>query len=316
MSENRSLRKCFIVAPVTVDTGRLRHLLRKLNIDTQDALSLPPNPGSILSSIESAIRSADFVCAVVPSTLPANILFEIGLAYGVRKPLFLIVDRDVRLPIDLVDVFHVLASPEDIDAIEFNLQNFLEHIEKRTPRRRYVSTKRIQAIFPYAELLEEVQSLPVLACDLPADIPSLHAYEDNLVSSELERFVADLLKRTDTGIVRETHHPGSGADMAIWLDDIESTLGNPVLVEVKLGRFNERRLGKAETQLRRYLNNTNARVGLLLYLDFSGRRFPKTSSGWPLVIRLDVREFADIVLRGQLVNALIEERNKVVHGGL
>jgi hypothetical protein len=48
------------------------------------------------------VNDADFVCAVLPAGMPfGNVLFELGIAAGLGKPLFLIVDPVVQLPPDL-----------------------------------------------------------------------------------------------------------------------------------------------------------------------------------------------------------------------
>ena len=79
--------------------------------------------------------------------------------------------------------------------------------------------------------------------------------------------------------------PASGVDMALWLDEVESSLGNPLLVEVKLGRLTESKIAQAEDQLRSYIVKTHARAGLLVYLDRQGHRFDQR--GQPIVLGSD-----------------------------
>ena len=301
MRKKTALKSCFIAAPFAVNTSPLRESLSGRGIQVTDALSLPPGPGSMIGAIESAIRDADFVCAVVSPRMSSNVMFEIGLAYGARKPLFLIVDKQADLPANLKDIFYVRASPWDSEAIEFNLDNFLEHPTSGIPRRQRTTERKLEPSLPHEfEIDEKIESLR-----------SLQGPERALA---LEDLVAGLFKRVHVVVAQERYYPDSGADMAVWLDGIESILGNPVLVEVKAGRLSEQRLQQAELQLLRYLTQTNARAGLLIYLDQTGRRFPSSPAKWPLVVRFDVRDFADVIARGELVTTLIAERNKATHG--
>jgi len=301
MRKKAALKSCFIAAPIAVNTETLRKVLMDRGIQVKDALSLPAGPGSIIGAIESAIRDADFVCAVIPLQMSPNVLFEIGLAYGARKPLFLVVDKEADLPANLKDIFYVRASPWDNEAIEFNLDHFLEHPTRGVPRRQRITVKEPKPSPPQELRIDE-------------KLESLRRLEGSERAMALESLVADLLKQAGAVVTRERYYPDTGADMAAWLDGIESSLGNPVLVEVKAGHLSEQRLRQAELQLQHYLAQTNARAGLLIYFDQMGRRFPSSPSTWPLVVRFDVRDFADIVSRGQLVAALLAERNKAAHG--
>lgn len=306
MDKQTALKSCFIVASIAVNIETLRSALANRGIQVRDALSLPSGPGSILGAIESAIRGADFICAIIVPQMSPNVLFEIGLAYGARKPLFLIVDKGADLPANLKDIFYVRASPSDAKAIEFNLNHFLEH------QARGVSRK-------YPEIFRDSQGGPYIPSSslkgmLRATLESLQRSEGAEAALALESLVADLFAEASAVVAQERYHPDAGADMAVWLDDIESSLGNPLLVEVKSGRLSQRRLEQAELQLRRYLTQTNAQAGLLVYFDQAGQRFPSSSSMWPLVVRFDVRDLADIISRGELVATLLKERNKAAHG--
>jgi hypothetical protein len=301
MRKKAALKSCFIAAPIAVNIRPLREALADRGIHVKDALSLLPGPGSIIGAIESAIRGVDFVCAVVSPRMSSNVMFEIGLAYGARKPLFLVVDKEADLPANLKDIFYVRASPWDSEAIEFNLDNFLEHPTRGIPRRQRTTEGKSEPSLPDGfEIDEKLESLR-----------SLQGLERAVA---LEDLVTGLLEQVDAVVTQERYSPDTGADMAIWLDGIESILGNPVLVEVKAGRLSEQRLQQAELELQHYLTQTNARAGLLIYLDQTGRRFPSSPSTWPLVVRFDVRDFVDVVARGELVAALIAERNKAAHG--
>ena len=299
MQRHRPFKSCFIVGPCSANTQPLQDLLADSGIGASSPLSLARVPGSRLDALEAAIRSVDFVCAVITRTPSASVLFEAGLARGARKPLFLIVDRDARLPTALEDIFYVRASPTDVDAIKFNLQQFLQHPTKRGPTRYHTPPgPEYSNIYsdPDLEFLKRSLAEPIAEQGL----------------RHLARAISDFLRAHDV-VVHESSHPDVGADMAIWLDALESSLGNPVIVELKTGHLSEPQLKEAELQLRHSLQKTNGRVGLLVYLDQAGRRFPSQSSGSPLVVRLEANDFADLIARDELAHELVSERNKSVH---
>jgi hypothetical protein len=300
MKRKTLLKSCFISCPIDVNIDPLRRSLVNHGIEVRDAFSLPPG-ASIVRVIESAIREVDFVCAVVTSDISSNVIFEIGLAYGIRKPLFLLVDKESKIPSYLKEVFYVKASPDDIDAIDFNLEQFLKYETRRTRRiiKKYDDDPK--------PLIEQKLSINERLGAL-ANLQSIQ------YGFELERLVADILSQTDALVTQETYQYDKGVDIAIWLDEIGSILGNPILVEVKGGTLSENRLRMAEEQLRSYLAKTNARAGLLIYHDKEGNRYPSVSSDLPLVIRFDVRELVEILSKGELVETLMAKRNQIAHG--
>jgi hypothetical protein len=306
MDKKTVLKSCFIAAQTNVDIAPLLSVLGDHGILMRYALSLLPGTGTILGRIDSAIRDADFVCAVISPQISPNVLFEIGLAYGARKPLFLIVDKEADLPDALKDIFYVRASPSDVEAIGFNLDHFLKHSTRRIVQRRQKAP-------------EEPVKLPYIPGSslrgmLRAKVESLQRLEGSERALALESIVADLLREASPVVARETHGADSGADIAVWLDGIESSFENPILVEVKSGPLSEQHLEQAELQLQHYLTQTNAGAGLVVYSDPTGRRFPASPMAWPLVIRFDVRDFADTIFKGELADVLLAERNRAVHG--
>jgi GTP cyclohydrolase II len=144
-------------------------------------------------------------------------------------------------------------------------------------------------------------------------IDSLLEHKNN--GSELTTFLVNLLK-TEGAVVSQQHGDrDKGVDMALWIDSLESSLGNPILVEIKMSCLTEDQLKIAEDQLRRYLTTTNSRSGLLLYLDREKKRFRRATLGMPLIIRLDIRDLINELRTKTLSRVLLSERNAMVHQG-
>jgi len=125
-------------------------------------------------------------------------------------------------------------------------------------------------------------------------------------------FFADLLR--DEGILRQHSGPkDEGADMALWVESLDSIFGNPILVEFKMGNLSSGRLKRAEEQLRYYLRVTNAKAGLLIYQDNRGKRFKPSEPKWPLVICVDSRDFVSMLSEKPLAQIILSERYRVMH---
>src|ERR1700682_3630212 len=86
---------CYVSTPFGVNTDSLSRALAERGIEATRLDNL--TPGSEIPSVaRAAVKEADFVCAVLPVGMPyGNVLFELGIAAGLGKPLFLIVDPGV-----------------------------------------------------------------------------------------------------------------------------------------------------------------------------------------------------------------------------
>jgi hypothetical protein len=115
-------------------------------------------------------------------------------------------------------------------------------------------------------------------------------------------------------VVERSQLPNDVADLAVWLDSVEASLGNPLLVEVKTGNLTEAQLTRSESQMRSRIGKTAAQLGLLVYLDRRGRKFPTDTSSWPLVVRISAVELVSLLGNGTLEETLVQWRNSAVHG--
>jgi len=132
---------------------------------------------------------------------------------------------------------------------------------------------------------------------------------------EFEKLVARLFREAGAIVRQQPSEFERGVDMALWLDEVKSSLRNPLMVEVKLGRLTESSIVEAEKTLRIHMAKARAEAGLLVYLDREGKLFVKVRADWPLVFRLNIHELIELVGSGGLVKNLLAERNRVAHHG-
>jgi hypothetical protein len=102
--------------------------------------------------------------------------------------------------------------------------------------------------------------------------------------------------------------------MVIWIDSLEKTIGNPILVEWKMGRIAEQRLIQTELKLLDCLNKAKSPLALLVYFDFDGRQFPSSKYKFANIIRLDIHSLINRAAKHDIDRLILEERNRIAHG--
>lgn len=294
--KKKSFNRCFVSVPVGSSTKPLLSLLRDKGILANDAYTLWKDNYAL--SVEEEIRNSDFLIAVFsPIMKNPNVLYEIGFARGAKKPIFLIVQREGQIPSFLMDTVYIRASLDDQQLVSSYLDKFLskhkKHWKKPGPR------------------LQK----PLMKQDIASLKERLKNIEESGSGSDFLQFVGDLLR--SQGVLVETSFgvEEKGADMSIWVDSLESSFGNPILIEFKMGNLSEPNMKMAENQMKRYLSKVNIRSGLLIYFDRKGRHFKQSTLGAPLVIRLDVRDFVEKLADHSIDSILYRERNLMAHGG-
>jgi hypothetical protein len=281
-----NFKTCFISAPFGVDTSVIRNALEANSINWSDQTTLGLST-SWLENLDFVLQKTDFICAVLPETQHGNILFELGIAYGKGKPILAFVGPSAKVPSDLSALTYVRANPTDAELINTALVTFLRHAKRSRPSRsqsRKTSAK-----------------------------PRLHSGSP-IAGHELEQRTASLLQDAGFIVASPAEVKDRGADFAVWADELQSTLGNPLLVQVKGGSLTKSRIEEAAAQLRRYAESVQGRCALLVYWDKDQREFPIVSRGWPLIIQLSGVELMRLVEENRLSDELLRRRNAAVHG--
>lgn len=286
---------CFISAPANINTSPIISLLKSKGICAYDSYSL--GPGNLANSVEKDIASSHFLVAIFSRKSPSdNVLYEIGFARGAKKPVFLILQDEGAVPYFLRDNVYVRTELDNSDLISYYLDQFLsKHGEGIGQRPHYVEKPSPK---------KEILSIGKLLSGIRANGREIDFL--NLVKS---------LFASQGYVVESSQGLDQRADMSIWVDSLDSTLGNPILVELKMGKLSEAFLKRSEEQLRNYLFKTNTRSGLLIYFDKQGRQFNPSQFKLPLVIRLEINDLIEKLVENSLDRVLLAERNRVAHGG-
>lgn len=486
--------KCFVAAPLSIEIDDFVAVLREMEIETWNAFDFPTRPGaSITEELKKKLSLSDFLLAVL-SEPSEYILYEIGVAQGLGKPVFLVILSDVVLPKALEDVMHVrivardlepfsdqldlfleslrrkdrkwrrlakfdlvqlkheVESEDDIDQIRtlvdkiasrsketawellntLNLENLAEKLDDENDVQRIGEfigimvrldsslASEILALLPPTKLkaliedpnasvraitvealgrtdssegmslvrglLEDddsevrtsatrallnfpsrndfsgirrllkdkssnvrsaaVEVLGRIATDddvsliegmlgdqdyqvRRAAVQAFRGVKPNTIQDfldkieslrehgderQMHRLVTRILETDAITVITPRPRMDVMPDMSLWVDALESVWGNPTIVELKYGTLSERRILEAQRQLLSYLTKTNAKAGIVIYLDKAGRRFEVEEFLSPNILCFELFDLVSDLEEFTFEEIVTRRRNVLVHG--
>ncbi|WP_145050753.1 toll/interleukin-1 receptor domain-containing protein [Paenibacillus xylanexedens] len=278
-------------------SDKVRAILLHNGVDPIDAFDISIED-SVLDEIQYKIKKCDIFVAIVTNFSP-KVFYEIGIAKGLNKSIFVVLSKDLNVyPSFLNDFLYVKANLNDEENIDFAFKQLLKNQSKQRSKANKKKKK-----YSHDTIL-----------DFPREWKSdLKRIRENGTPLDLEKYIAGIFDslRTTSKMVEQD----KGVDFALWLDDINFILGNPVLIEAKYGNITSDMLKSGEYQLLHHLIKTKSRVGLLFYLDKTGKRFSLGSSLSPLMIRVDLEDFlSEVEKNGSITKTILDKRNAMAHG--
>lgn len=299
---DQPLETCLILAPLSVDTSPLRAKLSARGVRSREESALVTAGSFHSAALVTAIADVDFVCSVLPAgAVDPNVLVEIGMAVAKDRPLLLFVAPKVELPMVLRGRPYARASLRDREALDFHLDAFLKNAGRNG---------------------DGVESVPVndrahldsVALRAALDQVTIWELGDTAPGeSELVEFLSRLFEAT--GLVasttrRSTTHGTHMADIAVWVDELEAVVGNPLLVEV-VGRSPHTRPNARRFQQLLAENQTS--LGVLVRWGNDDDRDETETTRWPIVVNISVRELVEMLGQGRFGQTLLERRHSAVH---
>ncbi|MCK4604711.1 MAG: toll/interleukin-1 receptor domain-containing protein [Deltaproteobacteria bacterium] len=290
--------KCFISAPAGKETNTLRRILDHQGVQSFDAFDFEVGD-SISATIKSKIRESDFAVVVI-SESNVNVFYELGICEGLGKPIFLVAEDRYITPPFVHNYIYLRASLDNESLISLSLEKFIAQLRKNKSvlrgRKKKTPEKTHSSEISY----------------YLASIGNLRLHGD---AAELEELVQKIFRGLSISVEAVADKTRDvGVDFAIWTERLSSTIGNLVLVEFKYGDLTETRIRSAEQQLQSYLVKSEAKAGILLYLDRKGKRFKEDYTFSPLILRYDLEDFIRQVEKSSFEDAILSKRNKMVHG--
>lgn len=211
-------RSCFLIAPVDADISALA---RSLSARQTEIVGPNTLAWDTASSLRTAVHECDFVCVYAPRGWSQNIIFELGLAVGLDKRIFMVVGETLAVFFELRTMSYVVANRWNPTVIEPHLDAFLATLStKRLPK---VSKRRhAGSVGPRR--------------DYTAETKWLQEFGQDASPNQLESFVAALFSKASISVTPSPIHD-YGADFALLSPAIKRQFKNPILVEIKHGRM-------------------------------------------------------------------------------
>lgn len=289
--------RCFVAREYSVSTEiicSVDKVLDELNIERIDAFSAEPGE-KIGASIISMILDSDFVIAILNGT-SANVLFEIGLAVGNNKSVFLLVEENMVLPFDLKGMAYIKINDKLSENMLLPLRCFIQGMHNR---------KDLKLVIPkYAKSeIEEKQFFE-----------KLQDIKTNGNGMQFEKFVVDFFEQIKNQYTISKYARDSqdvSHDLALWIDELEGQIYNPILFELKFGKMNQSRMDEIAKRAMSSVNN--GQMIIVLYCNTNNTVFSYTNK-YPGIIIVSFERFMQAVFKYGLAKAILLLRNSVAHG--
>ena len=204
--------RLYVSAPNDIDLRPLLDGLKRRGTEPYVLSDVAPLGAEILQSLRLAIERADRVLVVLGDAPAPNPMFEAGFALAFGKPLLIIAAPGATVPTDLAGQVIARARPDDLDAINFAL----DQVQQRAP----LGTRRTPG--PTGRPLRPD------VVDRLLDRLSASASTDGSSIAIL----AEAIEASGEVAVANTGRD-AGFDLGVWSDDLEAIGGNPLLVEMK-----------------------------------------------------------------------------------
>ncbi len=291
--------KCFISREYGLSSdiiNSVQEVLLKLNIASIDLYSEGIQE-NIRINFSNNINDADFIIGILERYSP-NVLFELGIAVGINKPVFLLLDEDVSMPFDFRGMTYIKINKNLKSNLLLPLQCFVKNMGYKDD--------------------SNVDTLDNIRIDIAEEnkLEQLDKIRKEGNREDYERFVKDLFDEISQQYVAIKYNMArhdAGYDFVVWADELEKKIANPLYFELKFGSIRSLRLDevyhKAETLMQ------DGGILIVLCCDRNKKNVShKNSFGLKKVIVLDIDKFVHMVGKYGFTNAIVYSRNYIAHG--
>jgi nucleoside 2-deoxyribosyltransferase len=248
-------RRCFIAAHPRTNLDTIRAILAERGIEATASYERPWIGARPIDTVMALIDGADLVIGVLddPSS-STNLGFELGYAFARDKKIMVLLPQDSRtVPSDLAWTHHIRLNPTDSEGIAYNLDAILTGpMPNRQPHIPPAANTH-----GIGDAADEITERLTVALD-----------EHDGVA--FEQIVMDALRASGVAIVKSAGDPPNGhpgPSLGIWSDDLESSVGNPLLIELKMSISSRADLARLRPHVSSYLRARSVEWGLVVYAD-------------------------------------------------
>jgi hypothetical protein len=296
---------CFVSAPAGVNLSRLKQILLERDIEFVLPSEVLTHGQTISEKINKLISRSDIFMAVFDDVHDSgNILFELGLAVGLKKQIIILIPPSLSLPSDLSGFLVLRVTQNNLDAVGFSLDQMLAATWKKSKKR---VTKR------YDDLKNTKKPISNKIYDLKNKLNDL---DSRVAGYTLEEFVADLLRESGISVIQQSEKPDTGVDFAIWSDELAAILGNPILIEIKRVIRNQAQALQVTDQLTRYIEKSNSKSAIVLYLEGLPSNQIQNFTNKFNILFFQLGDIVEQLQDNTFADIIRIRRNIIAHGGV
>lgn len=240
----RAIMKCFVSREYNINSiilNQIQEVLDELKIQYFDIYS--QDYGAYISSgIVKLISSADIVIGVITGN-SSNVLYEIGVAVGMGKAVFLLLDASEEIPSDLYNLTYIKIN----DNLRENLM---------LPLKFFVDKKRKKPQIDYTKYYKKGLENEFTSKDIYLERAKY--IRESKDGAGFERLVSDLfaeIKDQYTTVKFQQIQKDEEYDFAVWVDELFGKIVNPIKFELKLGDMSLGRIEALVNRLARQIKN-------------------------------------------------------------
>jgi Restriction endonuclease len=240
-------KKRIFIASSQADVAEVQKAIRHFNLDALTLDQTATTGATWVDSLHRCVNEADMVIGIMGDRRKdMNVCFELGVASALNKPTLLFITPDY--PIDLIPPSGIPYLRMDLrneDAVMFGLKQALS-LSPRDRIHQPAESFTTRPIGPVADRL-----LAKLAQTSPR---------------EFEDLIYDAIKASGAPtIARGGEDEDRGIDFAVWSNDLEPTITNPLLIECKSSLRNQSDVNEAIGRMFRALEAIPNGCGIVLY---------------------------------------------------
>ncbi len=295
--------KCFISREYNVSSeilNSIQEVLDELNIQYGD--KFPIQNGMLISqAIYTAICEADIVIGIITKNV-SNVLFELGLAIGLEKEVFLLVDDSDYIPSDLHGRLYIKINKN----LKENLALPLSFLVGKKRKKVYVDYTKF-----YLSGMKDVNT----SISENKYIEKLEEIKKNGNGFQFENLVSELFGEIKEQYATINFRPASkdeGYDFAVWVDELDERIINPIKFELKLGNISKEQLNNCVSQVATKVKNQE--LVLILYCNKNNETI-EYQSMFPNIVVVEFETFLRHLCKSGLTQTIWYFRNLGAHGG-
>lgn len=299
---NKNL-KCFISASYQTNTDLIKNILAENGVEVVDLYDFSIGE-SIQQILKRKLRQSDFALFIL-SDDNQNVLYEMGVSEGLGKQHFFFVGKDYKVPFYLENKLFLKVDLNDRPFLQISIEKILKDVKEKRVKPIKKATTKPKRIDNYNQDIKD---------NLESYLPQIQRLREFGTGQEIEFIIEDIFKTLKFNYVDNTTSRDKGVDFALWNDELGKVIGNPIIVEVKYGNISKNIFERTEEQIRKYIEKSDAKIGLLLYLDKRNKRHKIKSSLSPLLISYDLEDFTKELINSSFEKIILNQRNKIAHG--